>query len=211
MTQDNQSRKAVIKRKTNEVDINGSFNVDGSGITKIQTGFEPLNHLLTLCCFHGLFDLELDAKGDLQHHIIEDIGIALGKTFKQALGEKEGISRYGCFTVAMDKVAVEAVIDISGRPSLHGVNIETKGSEIANILHSDSFDNTDFTFKHAEEFLESFLQHSGISLVYIIKSGRGDLHHILEALFKAMGKAIDMATQVDPRRKGVPSTKGIID
>jgi imidazoleglycerol-phosphate dehydratase len=213
MTQENEKRIAAIKRKTNEVDISGSLNIDGSGITKIQTGFEPLNHLLTLFCFHGLFDLTLDAKGDLPHHIIEDIGIALGKSFKQALGEKQGINRYGCFTVAMDKVAVEAVIDISGRPSLHGVNIEINHvyNPIASKLENDRFDNTDFTFKHAQEFLESFLQHSGISLVYIIKSGEGDLHHILEALFKAMGKAIDLATQIDPRRKGVPSTKGIID
>ncbi|MBU1043237.1 MAG: imidazoleglycerol-phosphate dehydratase [Candidatus Omnitrophica bacterium] len=211
MTQGEAKRAAVIKRKTNEVDINGSFNIDGSGITKIQTGFEPLNHLLTLFCFHGLFDLQLEAKGDLPHHIIEDIGIALGKTFKQALGEKEGINRYGCFTVAMDKVAVEAVIDISGRPSLHGRIAYDPSDKIQNMLANESFDNTDFTFKHAEEFLESFLQHSGISLVYVIKSGEGDPHHILEALFKAMGKALDMATQIDPRRKGVPSTKGIID
>jgi imidazoleglycerol-phosphate dehydratase len=212
MSKANSQRTALIKRKTNEVDINGTFNIDGRGITKIQTGFEPLNHLLTLFCFHGLFDLELDAKGDLPHHIIEDIGIALGKSFKQALQEKQGINRYGCFTVAMDKVAVEAVIDISGRPSLHGVKIELNNySAISSKLENDRFDNTDFTFKHAEEFLESFLQHSGISLVYIIKSGEGDLHHILEALFKAMGKAIDIATQIDPRREGVPSTKGIID
>ena len=215
MTQNNLIRKAVIKRKTNEVDINGLFNIDGSGITKIQTGFEPLNHLLTLCCFHGLFDLDLDAKGDLPHHIIEDIGIALGKTFKTTLADKQGISRYGCFTVAMDKVAVEAVIDISGRPSLEGkVLVEKTRVDIRPVYElkdDEAFDNTDFTFKHAEEFLESFLQHSGISLVYIIKSGEGDLHHILEALFKAIGKAIDMAIQIDPRRKGVPSTKGIID
>ncbi|MFH1094436.1 MAG: imidazoleglycerol-phosphate dehydratase [Candidatus Omnitrophota bacterium] len=206
-------RSAKIKRKTNEVDINGKLNIDGSGLTNIKTSFEPLNHLLTLFAFHGLFDLELEARGDLPHHIIEDIGIALGKAFKQALGEKQGINRYGCFTVAMDKVAVEAVIDISGRPFLHAVIIEKDHvyTPIASKLENDTFDNTDFTFKHAEEFLESFLQHSGISLVYIIKSGEGDLHHILEALFKAMGKAIDMATQIDLRRKGVPSTKGIID
>jgi imidazoleglycerol-phosphate dehydratase len=204
-------RSAQIKRKTNEVDINGSLNIDGSGITEIQTGFEPLNHLLTLCCFHGLFDLKLDAKGDLPHHIIEDIGIALGKAFKQALDEKEGINRYGCFTVAMDKVAVEAAIDISGRPSLHGVKLDINVGQIKYVIENTTFDNTDFKFSHAEEFLESFLQHAGISMVYIVKSGEGDLHHILEALFKAMGKALDMATQIDPRRKGIPSTKGIID
>ena len=204
-------RSTQIKRKTNEVDISGSLNIDGSGQTNIKTGFEPLNHLLTLFAFHGLFNLELEAKGDLPHHIIEDIGIALGKAFKQALDNKNGINRYGCFTVAMDKVAVEAVIDISGRPSIHGINLESKNSSISHKLENDTFDNTDFTFKHAEEFLESFLQHAGISLVYIVKSGFGDLHHILEALFKAMGKALDQATVIDHRRKGVPSTKGIID
>ena len=204
-------RSAQIKRKTNEVDISGAFNIDGSGKTVIKTGFEPLNHLLTLFAFHGLFDLELEARGDLPHHIIEDIGIALGKAFKQALDEKEGINRYGCFTAVMDKAAVEAAIDISGRPSLHGIKIESKNASISNKLENDTFDNTDFTFKHAEEFLESFLQHAGISLVYIVKSGVGDLHHILEALFKAIGKALDQATFIDNRRKGVPSTKGIID
>ena len=197
-------RTAEIKRKTNEVDIQGSFSLDGSGQTKVVTGFEPLNHLLTLFAFHGLFDLELKATGDLAHHIIEDMGIALGKAVKQALDEKAGINRYGCFTMAMDKVAVEVVIDISGRPSLHGVGVSKEGV-------SGTFDDTNFTFKQAEEFVESFLQHAGISLVYIIKSDEGDLHHILEALFKAMGKALDQATQIDSRRTGVPSTKGIID
>ncbi|MBU4305195.1 MAG: imidazoleglycerol-phosphate dehydratase [Candidatus Omnitrophica bacterium] len=201
-----EKRSAEIKRKTNEVDITGNLDIDGTGSTAIRTGFEPLNHLLTLFSFHGLFDLELNAKGDLAHHIIEDLGIAMGKAFKQALADKAGINRYGCFTVAMDKVAVEVVVDISGRPSLHG---ETFGNNTKYM--AETFDDTNFTFKHAEEFLESFLQHSGISLVYIVKSGEGDLHHILEALFKAMGRALDQATQIDPRRSGVPSTKGIID
>lgn len=204
-------REVKISRKTNEVDINGELNIDGTGITSINTELEPFNHLLTLFAFHGLFDLKLQANGDLQHHLIEDIGIALGKAFKQALGEKESINRYGCFTVAMDKVAVEAAIDISGRPSLNEKILDSDHSDINNILSHTTFDDTSFTFKHAEEFLDSFIQHAGISLVYIIKSGEGDLHHILEALFKAMGKALDQATQIDPRRKGVPSTKGIID
>lgn len=197
-------RKVEIKRKTNEVDISGEFNIDGLGLTGVNTGIEPLNHLLALFAFHGLFDLKLKAAGDLQHHLIEDLGIAVGKSFKQALGEKEGINRYGCFTVVMDKVAVEAAVDISGRPSLYG----TSGVP---VTVPDKFDDTDFTFKHAQEFLDAFIQHAGISLVYIIKSGEGDLHHILEALFKAMGKALEQATRIDPRRQGIPSTKGIID
>ncbi|MCK4520192.1 MAG: imidazoleglycerol-phosphate dehydratase, partial [Candidatus Omnitrophica bacterium] len=101
-------RKAVINRKTNEVNIKGEFTIDGKGKTKIRTGFEPLNHLLELFSFHGLFDLTLEAGGDLRHHIIEDIGIAFGKAFKEALGDKSGINRYGSFSATMDKVVVEA-------------------------------------------------------------------------------------------------------
>lgn len=204
-------RKVDIVRKTNEVDIKGEFNIDGRGNSKIKTGFEPLNHLLTLFSFHGLFDLELQASGDLAHHIIEDIGIALGKALKQALGDKSGINRYGSFSLTMDKVVVEVNIDISGRPSLHCEMPKYGETKLGDTYKDVTFDDTNFTFKHAEEFLEAFTQHAGISLVYIIKSAEGDLHHILEALFKAMGKALDQATQIDPRRKGVPSTKGIID
>lgn len=204
------TRKAKIARKTAEVDICGEFNVDGSGKTIVKTPFEPLNHLLTLFVFHGLFDLKLEAKGDLQHHIIEDIGIALGKAFKDALGDKSGINRYGSFSMTMDKVVVEANVDISGRPALH--QSSGKGDpSLVDILERGRFDDTNFTFNHAKEFLESFVQHAGISLVYDVKSTEGDLHHILEALFKALGKALDQASQIDPRRKGIPSTKGIID
>ncbi|MBI4846375.1 MAG: imidazoleglycerol-phosphate dehydratase [Candidatus Omnitrophica bacterium] len=204
-------RKALIKRKTNEVDISGELNIDGIGKSRIVTGFEPLNHLLTLFSFHGLFDLELEAKGDLAHHIIEDVGIAIGKAFKQALQEKTGINRYGCFSVTMDEVVVEVNIDISGRPKLHQEISAANADQIREVLAHEAFDNENFTFKDANEFLNAFVQHLGISLVYIVKSGPADLHHILEALFKAMGKALDQATQVDPRRKGVPSTKGLID
>lgn len=207
----NKKRFAQLKRKTNEVDISGQFNLDGSGKTQIDTGFQPLNHLLTLFVFHGLFDLDLKAKGDLQHHIIEDIGIALGKALKESLGSKQGINRYGTFSVTMDKVVVEANIDISGRPSIIKKIIDDDKDIVNNRLVNDKFDDTNFSYKDAEEFLEAFVQHSGLSLVYIIKSGEGDLHHILEALFKALGKAIDQASQIDPRRRGVPSTKGIID
>jgi imidazoleglycerol-phosphate dehydratase len=206
----NKKRQAQLKRKTNEVDISGQFNLDGAGETKIDTGFQPLNHLLTLFVFHGLFDLNLKAKGDLQHHIIEDIGIALGKALKESLGSKQGINRYGTFSVTMDKVVVEANVDISGRPSITKKIIDDKDT-INNRLANDKFDDTNFSYKDAEEFLEAFVQHSGLSVVYIIKSGEGDLHHLLEALFKALGKAIDQASQIDSRRRGVPSTKGIID
>ncbi|UCD15662.1 MAG: imidazoleglycerol-phosphate dehydratase [Candidatus Omnitrophota bacterium] len=198
-------RKEKILRKTNEVDIKGEIVIDGRGRTNIKTGFEPLDHLLTVFAFHGFFDLNIEAKGDLAHHIIEDIGIALGRAFKSALGDKAGINRYGSFSLVMDRVVVEVNVDISGRPVLDRKQMQSV------IDLNGVFDNTSFTFKHAEEFLEAFVQHAGLSLVYIIKSGEGDLHHILEALFKALGKALDQATQIDKRRKGIPSTKGIID
>ena len=202
-------RKAVIKRKTNEVEITGELTLEGIGQTLIKTPFEPLNHLLTLFTFHGLFDLKLQATGDLAHHIIEDIGIALGKSLKEALGDKSGIARYGSFSMTMDKVVVEANVDISGRPSLHQKITDNEFDK--GRLNRETFDDTNFTFTHAQEFLESFCQHAGLSVVYVIKSGDGDLHHILEALFKALGKALEQAVKIDPRRKGVPSTKGIID
>jgi imidazoleglycerol-phosphate dehydratase len=203
-------RTSTIKRVTSEVDIQGEFIIDGSGKSKIETGFEPLNHLLTVCIFHGLFDLTLKAKGDLSHHIIEDIGIALGKAFKAALGDKKGIRRYGSFSVVMDKVVVEACVDISGRPSLH-CELLSCASALKDRLQREKFDTTDFTFYDVQEFLEAFVQHAGVSFAYIVKSGEGDLHHISEALFKAFGKALDEAVSIDPRRIGIPSTKGIID
>jgi len=204
-------RKVCLERKTAEVNIKIELNLDGRGQTKVNTGFGPLDHLLTVFAFHGLFDLKLQASGDLAHHIIEDIGIVTGKAFREALGDKEGINRYGSFSATMDKVVVEANVDISGRPVLYQERHARDEIEIANILDNSFFDDTNFKFEQAEGFLESFINHSGISLVYAIKSGAGDLHHLLEALFKALGKALDQATGIDPRRKGVPSTKGIID
>ena len=203
-------RKGNIKRKTNEVEIGGEFVIDGAGRTQINTGFDPLNHLLTVFAFHGFFDLKLEAEGDLAHHIVEDIGIAMGKAFKEALGQKEGIKRYGTFSLVMDRVVVEVNIDISGRPVLYGDIIASNRTKVESIKKG-TFDNTDFTFDNAEEFLESFIQHAGLSCVYLVKSGEGDLHHLLEALFKALGKALDEASSIDPRRKGIPSTKGIIE
>ena len=147
-------RKATINRKTNEVDIKGELVIDGRGKSKVVTGFEPLNHLLTLFSFHGLFDLNLKATGDLQHHIIEDIGIALGKAFKVALGDKTGINRYGSFSATMDKVVVEASIDISGRPVLYKQISAKDEMVIQDIWDHSRFDDTSFTSKDAEEFLD---------------------------------------------------------
>lgn len=202
-------RKALILRKTNEVNIKGELVIDGEGNSSIKTGFEPLDHLLTLFAFHGFFDLKLHAQGDLAHHIIEDIGIALGKAFKEALGDKKGINRYGSFSLVMDSVVCEVNVDISGRPNVYDAtaNLGAGGFK----YRDGTFDNTNFVFDNAEEFLKSFASHAGLDIVYFMKSYEGDLHHILEALFKALGKALDQATQIDPRRKSIPSTKGIID
>ncbi len=204
-------RRALIRRKTNEVNIQGRINLDGRGKADVFTGFSALDHLLTLFSFHGLFDIELKAKGDLKHHIIEDIGIALGKSLREALGSKQKINRYGSFSVVMDKVLVEASVDISGRPSLYGWTLDKNNRGLSDIPDSEKFDDTCLGARQIEAFFESFLQHAGLSLVYLIKTSCGDLHHLLEALFKALAKALDQATQLDLRRRGLPSTKGIID
>ncbi|MCM8774058.1 MAG: hypothetical protein NC820_04925, partial [Candidatus Omnitrophica bacterium] len=169
-------RKVLFRRKTQEVDIKGEFNIDGIGKVKVNTGIGALDHLLTLFAFHGLFDLKLEAKGDLHHHLVEDIGIVIGKAIKDALGDKFGINRYGSFSIVMDKVLVEANVDISGRPSLHGVVTENCSSGVLSVddflrsknLINQGFDNTSFTFKHAQEFLEALVNHSGISFIYNI-------------------------------------------
>ncbi|MBM3251478.1 MAG: imidazoleglycerol-phosphate dehydratase [Candidatus Omnitrophica bacterium] len=199
------SRSASVNRKTNEVDIICKFSIDGKGKTKIDTGFDSLNHMLELFCFHGFFDLELKLKrGDLKHHIVEDIGITLGEALKKAIGKAEGIKRYSNRSVPMDSVIAHVAVDISGRPSLtfligEGVfQLNEKFSD----LKTDDF----------KIFLESFVANAKISLnVKVPIAGEMDSHHVLEAIFKALGLALDDATQIEPRRKGIPSTKGRID
>lgn len=200
------SRTAVIKRKTNEVDIKGRLNIDGKGKVKIDTGLDSLNHMLELFCFHGFFDLELNLKrGDLKHHIIEDIGIALGEAFKKAIGNAKGIRRYASKSIPMDNILANVAVDVSGRPSLtfligEGANYQL--TEKFSDLKTDDF----------KMFLESFVMNAKISLnIRVPASGDMDSHHVLEAVFKALGLALDEATQIEPRRKGIPSTKGRID
>jgi len=198
-------RTAPIERKTNEVDISGKLNIDGQGKSKINTGFKSLNHMLELFAFHGLFDLELQAKGDLEHHIVEDIGIALGGALKRALGDAVGIKRYGNSFVPMDEVLANVVVDISGRPEM----IFSASSDV----WSEDLDLKPDDFK---TFLKSFAEHAKITLNVSTKVSLGnftrlDTHHVFEAVFKALGIALDQATQIDPRRKGIPSTKGVID
>ncbi|MDP1853252.1 MAG: imidazoleglycerol-phosphate dehydratase [Candidatus Omnitrophota bacterium] len=198
------NREFIIARRTNEVDINGKLVIDGTGKTKIKTGFESLDHLLTLFAFHGFFDLELSAKGDLTHHILEDIGIALGDAFKKALGVSSSIKRYGYASVPMDEILAKVSVDLGGRDSFvwHGV------AGVVNVK-----DSLDLNAGELKLFLGSIAKHIKMNLFieYLSNVGEIDTHHLFEAIFKALGIALDQATQIDPRRKGIPSTKGIID
>ena len=194
-------RTAVVKRKTKETNITVKLNIDGTGTAKIDTGIGILNHMLELFAFHGLFDLDITAKGDLKvdiHHTNEDVGIVLGEAFKKALGDKKGIKRFGSISVPMEDVVANVTVDISGRGFLKINKQETKnGLEVSDV--------------YAEHFLESFAKHLGMNLNIVVNPFNPDLHTTLEPIFKALGIALDQATQIDPRRKGVPSTKGVID
>jgi imidazoleglycerol-phosphate dehydratase len=193
-------RKSQIKRKTSETDIKINLNVDGRGKSKIKTGMPFLDHMLTLLSKHGLFDLEVDAKGDLHvdiHHTNEDVGITLGQALTKALGNKFGIRRYGFSSVPMDETLVRVTLDISGRPSLHIA--KGKGVKFSRLEN--------YSFHDAMEFTKALCQHAGINMHVEVLSGE-DSHHIIEACFKAMAKALDVATSVDPRVEGIPSTKG---
>lgn len=194
------ARKASLKRTTRETDIAIKMNIDGSGAGSYDTGIPFLNHMLELFTKHGLFDLEVKAKGDLDvdiHHTNEDVGITLGQALTKALGDKKGIRRYGFFHVPMDEALIRVTLDISGRPSVH----VTKSREV-------SFSRLEnYSFHDAMEFMKAFSQHAGINMHVEVAAGR-DSHHIIEGVFKATARALDAATQIDPRVKGVPSTKG---
>jgi imidazoleglycerol-phosphate dehydratase len=194
------SREAMVRRKTSETDIQMKLRVDGTGVSKITTGIPFVDHMLTLFSKHGLFDLEVKAKGDLEvdiHHTNEDTGITLGQALTKALGDKKGIRRYGFFTVPMDEALIQVTLDISGRPSLH-----VKKSRDVQFSRLENY-----SFHDSMEFMKAFCQHAGINMHVEVISGK-DSHHIIEGTFKAMARALDAATQIDPRVKGVPSTKG---
>jgi len=194
------SRSATIERITQETRIKLSLNVDGKGDAKICTSVPFLDHMLNLFSRHGLFDLEVEACGDIDidfHHTVEDIGIVLGDAFKQALGDKKGIRRYGQATVPMDETLASVAIDISGRPYLvyHVSLPKVKIGE--------------FDVELAREFFQAFVNHCGLNLHINVMYG-DNVHHIIEACFKAVARAMDVATQLDPRVKGVMSTKGVL-
>lgn len=196
-------RSAVIKRKTTETEIFGKLTIDGTGKTDINTGIGFLDHMLTLFAFHGLFELTLKAKGDLRvdsHHTNEDVAICLGKAFKEALGSCKGIKRYGSKEVPMDLAAAKVMVDIGGRYAFLW-----KVPPYSGPLATEAY-----TLEDGKDFLDTFAKSANINLHAEVYSGQ-DTHHVLEAVFKAFGIALDEATQIDVRRKGVPSTKGTID
>lgn len=193
-------RTATVDRKTSETDIKLSLNLDGEGRAEIQTGIPFFDHMLILFTRHGLFDLTLDAKGDIEvdyHHTVEDVGIALGTALSKALGDKSGIRRYGSAYVPMDETLARVVVDISGRPYL--------GYEAPRGVEAIGL----FPFQLVEEFLRALSVHGGLTLHVSILTGR-DAHHLAEAIFKALARALDVAVSHDDRVKGIPSTKGVL-
>ncbi len=192
-------RTAKIERKTKETDIKLTLNLDGKGQYSINTSIPFFDHMLSLMCKHGIFDMKLKAKGDIEidyHHTVEDIGIVFGKAVKQALGDMKGISRFGQATVPMDEALASVSIDISGRPYLVYRVAFPKKSKIKN-----------FDPDLIEDFLQAFVSNSGITLHVESPYGR-NTHHIIEAVFKALGRALRNAVYIDPRIKGIPTTKG---
>ncbi len=198
-------RKVQVLRKTKETQINLKLNIDGSGKSTISTGIGILDHLLELFAFHGLFDLEISAKGDLKvdlHHTNEDVGIVLGQAFKKALGNKKSIRRFGSASVPMEEVVANVTVDISGR----GYFLLQPDAPFISQKEEEKY-----KYEDAQHFFESFAKQLGMNLNIKIDPTNRDLHTTLEPAFKALGLALDQATQTDPRRKGVPSTKGVID
>jgi imidazoleglycerol-phosphate dehydratase len=206
-------RKATIIRKTKETDIKAVVALDGRGKAKVKTGLPFLDHMLEALAKHGLFDIELKAKGDLHidaHHTNEDVGIVLGEAFKKALGTKKGIRRFADFRAPLDEALAQArvTIDISGRGSCH-VHTHPATKWISHPALRAKTNKKGYTLADAKHFLESFAAHMGLTLHVDFISGEQP-HHIIEATFKALAKALDWATQVDTRIKGIPSTKGKI-
>ncbi len=192
-------RKAVVKRTTAETDITLTLAIDGGGTSKIATGVPFFDHMLTLFARHGLFDLDISCKGDVDvdyHHTVEDVGLVLGDAFRQALGDKKGIRRYGSFFLPMDESLARVVVDLSGRACLvYDVNAPT------------SFVR-DFNLILVKEFCRAFSNSLACNLHVKLEYGE-EPHHIAEAIFKGLSRAMDEATQIDPRMAGkLPSTKG---
>ena len=199
-TEIKKARCAEIKRKTAETQISVKLNLDGEGKSDIATGIGFLDHMLTLLAKHSFMDLTVRAKGDLEvdsHHTVEDIGIVLGEALREALGDKAGIHRYGNCFIPMDETLAQACLDFSGRPFL------VFGAEIPKIKLGNY--DTEMT----EEFFRAVAMHCGLTLHIRVLYG-SNVHHIIEAIFKAFARAVAQAAAVDPRVKGVMSSKGVL-
>ncbi len=195
------NKSSQISRKTNETDIDISLKINGSGIRTINTPVGFLNHMLDLFAKHGLFNLNIKAKGDIfidEHHTVEDIGIVLGKCFTDALGDKKGINRYGFFILPMDEALATVAIDFAGRYAFT-LNCEFKREKINDL-------STELIY----DFWDGFAQNAKVNLFIKVENGRND-HHKAEAIFKAVAKAIRMACEIDRRASlTIPSTKGVL-
>ena len=194
------SRSATVQRKTAETEIKLSLGVDGTGKSEIDTSVAFLDHMLTVFTRHGHFDLHVHAKGDTAvdyHHTVEDVGIVLGQALKTALGDMKGIRRYGTGKVPMDEALAEAVVDVSGRPGLV-YNVKLPKAKVG-----------EFDVELGYDFFKALTNHAMVTLHVNVLYGE-NLHHILEAVFKAVGRALDEATGPDARNVGVPSTKGML-
>jgi len=192
------NRKVEINRKTSETDIKLSLELDGSGSFSGKSGIGFFDHMLQLFSRHALFDLELETSGDLEvdgHHTLEDIGIVLGQALKKALGDKKSINRYGSFLLPMDEALVMVALDFSGRPLLD-FQMEIPSTKIGE-LESEL----------VEEFLRSLVNQAGLTL-HIRQLAGKNAHHLVEALFKGLGRALREAVSLDPRENGIPSSKG---
>ncbi|MFD1886967.1 imidazoleglycerol-phosphate dehydratase HisB [Paenibacillus wenxiniae] len=199
-TENEQVRRAEISRKTNETNIQLALQVDGTGQAEIETDVPFLNHMLDLFTKHGHFDLNVKAQGDIEiddHHTVEDIGICLGQTLREALGDKRGIKRYANVFIPMDEALAQVVIDVSNRPHFE-YRAEYPSAQVGS-----------FQVELVHEFLWKLALEARITLHVIVHYGK-NTHHMIEAVFKALGRAIDEATSIDPRVTGVPSTKGVL-
>jgi imidazoleglycerol-phosphate dehydratase len=193
-------RVATVARKTKETDVNLELHLDGNGRYQVSTGIPFLDHMLELLTRHGFFDLTVQAKGDLEvdyHHTVEDVGLVLGQAIRDALGEKAGIRRFGEATVPLDEALVQVVVDLSGRP-FFVYDVKIKQAKIGT-----------FDVELIHDFLLALVNQAGMNLHVRMLSGRNP-HHIVEATFKGLARALDLATQRDPRVRGVLSTKGTL-
>ena len=194
-------RTAEVNRDTQETQINMSLGLDGTGQGEIATGIPFLDHMLTLFSRHGFFDLSIKAEGDIQidyHHLVEDMGISLGQAFRDALGDKSGIKRYGFFILPMDETLVTVALDLSNR----GFLVFEADPPISLVR--------DFNIQLFKEFFQAFANEVACNLHIRLEHGE-EPHHVAEAIFKGFAKSLDIATQVEPRLEGtIPSTKGTL-